>query len=261
MSDLSNHAQLPATYARDGFVVVRNFLKSGELGELRASLDRYIKEDVPTLPDSSAFFHDRDRPETLKQLQQIHDENLVRYAHHKHWISLAETLIGEPVQAQQTPEWFNKPPGIDHTTPPHQDNYYFCLTPASVTTIWVALDSSTAANGALRYVQGSHLLGIRPHGSTNVLGFSQGITDYGPADAAREQLIELNPGDAVAHHGNTIHRADPNRSETSDRRAFAIVFQAQSCQRDEDAFQRYMQNVNQQHQSLGLQTTSDKNAL
>ena len=127
--------------------------------------------------------------------------------------------------------------------------------------IWVALDPATAVNGALRYVQGSHLLGIRPHGSTNVLGFSQGVTDYGPADAAREQLIELNPGDAVAHHGNTIHRADPNRSETSDRRAFAIVFQAQSCQRDEDAFQRYMQNVNQQHQSLGLQIASDPDAL
>ena len=260
MSDLFNHDQVQAAYARDGFVVVRNFLNSDELGELCVSLERYIKETVPELPDSSAFFHDRERPETLKQLQHIQDEDLTRYTHDKHWTNLAETLIGEPVHAE-TPEWFNKPPGIDHTTPPHQDNYYFCLTPASVTTIWVALDPATAVNGALRYVQGSHLLGIRPHGSTNVLGFSQGVTDYGPADAAREQLIELNPGDAVAHHGNTIHRADPNRSETSDRRAFAIVFQAQSCQRDEDAFQRYMQNVNQQHQSLGLQIASDQDAL
>ena len=260
MSDLFNHDQVQAAYARDGFVVVRNFLSSDDLGELCASLERYIKEKVPELPDSSAFFHDRARPETLKQLQHIQDEDLTRYTHDKHWTNLAETLIGEPVHAE-TPEWFNKPPGIDHTTPPHQDNYYFCLTPASVTTIWVALDPATAVNGALRYVQGSHLLGIRPHGSTNVLGFSQGVTDYGPADAAREQLIELNPGDAVAHHGNTIHRADPNRSETSNRRAFAIVFQAQSCQRDEDAFQRYMQNVNQQHQSLGLQIASDQDAL
>ena len=260
MSDFSNHDQLQATYARDGFVVVRNFLNPDELDDLCVSLERYIKEDVPALPDSSAFFHDRDRPETLKQLQHIQDETLVSYAHHKHWVKLAETLIGEPVQAQAAPEWFNKPPGIDHTTPPHQDNYYFCLTPPSVTTIWVALDPATAVTGALVYVRGSHLLGIRPHGSTNVLGFSQGITDYGPTDAAREQLIELNPGDAVAHHGNTIHRADPNRSETRDRRAFAIVFQAQNCQRDKDAYQRYMQNVNRQHQSLGLQTAADKNA-
>ena len=261
MSDLSKQSQLQATYARDGFVVVRNFLTPDELSKLCGSLERYIREEVPSLPDSSAFFHDRERPETLKQLQHIDDENLVSYVHDKRWVDLAETLIGEPVRAQERPEWFNKPPGIDHTTPPHQDNYYFCLTPASVTTIWVALDPTTEANGALRYVQGSHTQGIRPHGATKVLGFSQGITDYGPEDAVREQLIELKPGDAVAHHGNTIHRAEPNRSETSSRRAFAIVFQAKSCQRDEQAFGRYMQNVNQQHESLGLQTSSDETTL
>ena len=79
MSDLFNHDQVQAAYARDGFVVVRNFLNSDELGELCASLERYIKEKVPELPDSSAFFHDRARPETLKQLQHIQDEDLTRY--------------------------------------------------------------------------------------------------------------------------------------------------------------------------------------
>ena len=40
MSDLFNHDQVQAAYARDGFVVVRNFLNSDELGELCASLER-----------------------------------------------------------------------------------------------------------------------------------------------------------------------------------------------------------------------------
>jgi len=34
------------------------------------------------------------------------------------------------------PEWFNKPPATNHITPPHQDNYYFCLEPPNVVTIW-----------------------------------------------------------------------------------------------------------------------------
>ena len=87
-----------------------------------------------------------------------------------------------------------------------------------------------------------------------MLGFSQGITDYGPADAAAEVPIHLRPGDAVAHHGNTIHRADPNRSATRHRRAFAMVYRGVSCARDDEAFARYEANLKAQHAALGLAT-------
>ena len=56
----------------------------------------------------------------------------------------------------QEPEWFNKPPGTDSPTPPHQDNYYFSLKPPNVLTIWLALDPVDDENGCLRYVAGSH---------------------------------------------------------------------------------------------------------
>ena len=39
---------------RDGFVVVRQFLDDDDFRELNAQLDRYIREVVPTLPDSDA---------------------------------------------------------------------------------------------------------------------------------------------------------------------------------------------------------------
>ena len=110
------------------------------------------------------------------------------------------------------------------------------------------------ANGCLRYVAGSHRRAVRPHGRSEVLGFSQGITDYGAGDRASEVAIHLQPGDAVAHHGNTIHRADPNRSPTRHRRAFAMVFRGTSCRRDEAAFARYQAAVKAQHTALGLKT-------
>ena len=78
----------------------------------------------------------------------------------------------------------------------------------------MALDPVDDENGCLRYVPGSHQRGFRPHNRSNVLGFSQGITDYGPDDLAHEMKIHLQPGDAVAHHGMTIHRAEPNRSQS-----------------------------------------------
>jgi phytanoyl-CoA hydroxylase len=106
-------------------------------------------------------------------------------------------------------------------------------------------------NGCLRYVRGSHRGGIRPHGSSKILGFSQAITDYGEADRAQEACMYLEPGDAVAHHGNTIHRADPNRSTSRHRRAFAMVYKGESCRRDEEAFARYQRSVESQHKALG----------
>jgi phytanoyl-CoA hydroxylase len=241
-------------FERDGFTIVRQFLSPPEFTELRTNLDRYIREVVPTLADSHAFYLEKGRPETLKQMQHMGLDPFFRdYTKHPKWVGLARTLVGEEVEVQE-PEWFNKPPGAPSPTPPHQDNYYFSLKPPNVLTIWMALDPVDEENGCLRYVAGSHRRGIRPHGRSSILGFSQGITDYGPDDIAREVQIHLQPGDVVVHHGETIHRADPNRSATRHRRAFAMVFKGVSCRRDEEAFARYMAALKAQHETMGLTT-------
>jgi phytanoyl-CoA hydroxylase len=241
-------------FDRDGFVIVPQLLSSADFAELRDNLERYIREVVPTLPDSHAFYDDRSQPETLKQMQHMGgDPFFSAYRRQATWLALAEELLGEAVEAQE-PEWFNKPPVTNHITPPHQDNYYFNLKPPNVLTIWMALDPVDEENGCLRYVRGSYRHGVRPHGRSNVLGFSQGITDYGPADEAREVQIHLQPGDVVVHHGNTIHRADANRSATRNRRAFAMVLKGVSCRRDEEAYARYLAALKTQHEQMGLKT-------
>jgi len=107
-------------------------------------------------------------------------------------------------------------------------------------------------NACVRYIPGSHLLPTRPHARSGVLGFSQTISDYGPADAAREVPIRLQPCDLMAHHGNTIHLAGANRSASRHRRAFAMVFRGVSCRRDEEAFARYQAAVQAQQAALGV---------
>jgi phytanoyl-CoA hydroxylase len=249
-----NFTDYRPSFDRDGYVIVRPFLPPADFAELTRNLDRYIREVVPTLPDSDAFYVDRARPETLKQMQHMGGDPYFRdYTRNSTWSALARALLGEEAEVQE-PEWFNKPPGTISPTPPHQDNYYFCLKPPSVLTIWLALDPVDEQNGCLRYVVGSHQRGIRPHGRSSILGFSQGITDYGPEDQAREVQIHLQPGDAVVHHGNTIHRAEPNGSATRNRRAFAMVFKGNSCKRDEEAFARYLAALKTQHETMGLKT-------
>ncbi len=120
--------------------------------------------------------------------------------------------------------------------------------------MWLALEDVDEQNGCLRYVRGSHLTGRRPHGRSNILGFSQGITDFGPSDTANEVAVPLKANDLVIHHGWTIHRADENQSATRGRPSFAIVFRGISCRIDEDANRRYQESVRAQHTELGLKT-------
>src|SRR5262245_46137890 len=129
-------AQHKSAYDRDGFVIVRQLLGPAEFATLRSNLDRYIRAVVPTREHAHAFYDDKPRPDTRKQMQHMGqaDPYFLEYTKQPKWIALAQALVGEAVEVQE-PEWFNKPAGTNHVTPPHQDNYYFCLKPPNVCTV------------------------------------------------------------------------------------------------------------------------------
>ncbi|WP_425398990.1 phytanoyl-CoA dioxygenase family protein [Aeoliella sp.] len=238
-------------FLKRGYVVIERFLSSERLLELQQNIDRYIAEVVPKLPSSEAFYQHAGKPESLRQLQRMERDSFFdAYRSDRQWTELAETLLGEPVLAG-LPEWFNKLPG-GHPTPPHQDNHYFQLSPPQVVTMWLALDDIDEENGALRYVPGSHRMGRRPHQTTKVVGFSQGITNYGPDDHAEEQLVCMQAGDLVVHHGETIHRAEPNIASNRQRRAFAMVFRGVSCKEDCLGRKEYETDLARQHTGAGI---------
>ena len=239
-------------YLRDGYVIIPGFYQGAAFEELVGELDRYVSEVVPTLPDSAAFFQEQGSPESLSQMQHMVDPYFAEFGIREPFVSLAEALMGEPVRVGR-PEWFNKPPGTAHPTPPHQDNFYINLDPPPLT-MWLALDPVDEHNGCLRYCPGTHRDGLRPHSRTQVLGFSQGISDYGETDAAKEQEVFLEPGDLAVHHGDLIHRAEPNRTTDRQRRAFAMVYYAGTAERNVEAHQAYMQQVTQQHDGMGLES-------
>src|ERR1700761_8309034 len=45
-------------YDRDGFVVIEDFLSVAEVAELQGQLERYIRDRVPALPGTHAFYQD-----------------------------------------------------------------------------------------------------------------------------------------------------------------------------------------------------------
>ena len=118
------------------------------------------------------------------------------------------------------------------------------LEPCHALTMWMALDPVDEENGCVRYVRGSHLLGLRPHGRTQTLGFSQGITDFGSApDLDNEVSCPAKPGDLLAHHALTIHRADSNKSPTRSRRALGFIFYSAKARENTTNHRNYQQDL------------------
>ena len=107
----------------------------------------------------------------------------------------------------------------------------------------VALRACAGENGCVRYIRGSHLTGMRPHGKSGTLGFSQGIQDYTEEDIQREEPIPAEPGDLIIHHAMTVHRANGNHSEFRHRRAMGMVYYSTEATVARDKVTAYQQSL------------------
>ena len=232
------------TFEQDGFVRVPGFCDAEELQTIETALARFIAERVPALPVKDVFYEDKSDACSLKQIQRMHehDDFFAQLIEGKPK-QLAEELLSGQVVCKNL-QYFNKPPALSQATPPHQDGYYFMLEPCRAVTMWMALDMVDEENGCVRYVRGSHMRGLRPHVRTDTLGFSQGINDYGSEyDCENETACPAQPGDLLAHHALTIHRADANQSTTRSRRALGFIFYGESTREDAEAHDIYQKHL------------------
>ncbi|MBI3451631.1 MAG: phytanoyl-CoA dioxygenase family protein, partial [Rhodospirillales bacterium] len=127
----------------------------------------------------------------------------------------AEALLGGPVYHYQS-KLTAKSPYVGGAWEWHQDYGYWyyngCLFPDMFSTM-IALDRATAENGCLQVVKGSHKLGRIDH-----VPLTPGQNEVDPARMKhileRLEIVhcELEPGDTLFFHANTIHRSDQNRS-------------------------------------------------
>ncbi len=232
------------SFEQDGYVAMPGFYDGDEMQAVECAMENFIAERVPALQLEHVFYEDKADRATLKQIQCLHEhDGFFAYLFNDKPKQLAEELLGEPVIGKNL-QYFNKPPGIGQATPAHQDGYYFMLQPCHALTMWMALDAADEENGCVRYLAGSHVHGMRPHARTQTLGFSQGISDY---DSEADEVICLaQPGDLLAHHALTIHRADANTSATRSRRALGFIFYGESAKEDSVAHATYQRQLRQE---------------
>jgi len=107
----------------------------------------------------------------------------------------------------------------------HQDSTYWGLEPPDIITAWVALSDSTAANGAMRVIPGTHKMDQVAHRDTfspdNLLSRGQEIAVE--VDEREAAMLELQAGEMSLHHVRLIHGSDPNPSDQR-RIGFAIRY-------------------------------------
>ena len=184
------------------------------------------------MKDQEVYYVDKSNKDTLMQMQKLEEYDGFFYDlfYNSKIKDLAANALGEDVSPRAM-EYFNKPPGKSKPTPPHQDGFYFNLDNDKAVTGWLALEDVDDENGCIHYVKGSHSKEeYRPHGKSEILGFSQGVTDFGTEeDKINTVKFEGKAGMFLMHHAKTIHFASPNKSSVRSRRAFGFVYHGVSA--------------------------------
>jgi len=200
-----------ATYHRDGFYIARQFFDSEETDLLR----RAAHEDHQI--DQRAFDRADGEGGTVRLTLWNHpgDSLYGMFARCERMVDSAEALLGGEVYHYHS-KMILKEPKVGGAWAWHQDYGYWyqngCLYPL-MTSVAIAVDAATHANGCMQLLKGSHHMGRVEHRLTG----EQTGADPEVVAAARERLeliyCELSPGDAMFFHCNVLHRSDRNDSD------------------------------------------------
>lgn len=196
-------------FNRDGFIIIKNMFSQEELKPLQEAL-----ENDPTMADSQTVIKDNEGVSFKVSI----------------WTDLGETFLGivprtariidavELLLGEECYHWHSKilrkQPG-DGKIAWHTDLSAWyedgCLYPKAVTCT-IAIDKNDTENGCLQILRGSHLMARI---EDVVIGDTTGADPIRIAKAfENHELVncELEPGDILFFHCNTLHGSDSNNS-------------------------------------------------
>ena len=137
---------------------------------------------------------------------------------------------------------FVKEPGTANPTRWHNDQPYWPVRGRQVMSFWLALDPTTAENGRLEFVRGSHRwdrwFQPEPFGKTVTRSYDDN-PDYEKMpdiEAARGDYDivawDMEPGDVIAFHAMTVHGAGGNLRDDVRRRGYTVRYTGDDARYD-----------------------------
>src|SRR6478672_4997104 len=187
-------------YERDGYVIFREVLDAGLVGEASDHVEWLMKR------------HPDHRPELLHHYLMTHDPFWVRLISDDRLLDVAELFVG-PNIALFASHYLCKLPEEGLPVLWHQDGSYWPLEPMEVVTLWLAVDDSLPENGCMRVIAGTQHLDLQElQRRTDVDNVLSSQIDPAWVDESKAVDLVLKAGDVSVHHPNVIHGSNANTS-------------------------------------------------
>jgi len=202
-----------AAFREDGYVLVRGMLDGTETGLLA----RAAHED--RVLDEHAFGRSDGEGGTVRLSLWNHPTETIygMIARCESIVGSMEKLLGGEVYHYHS-KMIMKDSRVGGAWAWHQDYgywYHNAVLFPWLASAFIAVDRATRENGCLQVVRGSQALGRIEH----VLTGEQAGADLARVKEILERLplvyVEMEPGDTVFFHANTLHRSDQNKSAHS----------------------------------------------
>ncbi|MEQ8370417.1 MAG: phytanoyl-CoA dioxygenase family protein [Alphaproteobacteria bacterium] len=211
-----------AAWNRDGMLYMPGVFSGHEIGLLKA----LVTEDDAITANIGGPVDSKGEQAQLFSFGGQPDDVMGAFVRIARLVEMTEDLLGGREVYHWHSKFSFKPPHSKGTWDWHQDygSWYLdgCLWPDSLTAM-IAMDVIDESNGCVQLVRGSHLAGRVDH---MPVGKAMGAD---PDRVARMLeggdlvMCEMQPGDVVFFHSNTLHASGPNTSQRS-RDVFHISY-------------------------------------
>jgi ectoine hydroxylase-related dioxygenase (phytanoyl-CoA dioxygenase family) len=200
-----------AAFSTDGYLLIRSLL---DAEETKMTLDA-ARQDEAMRTNRMDVIDTQGRSTHLSLWNHPGDDIYGVIGRCRRVVDSMEQLLGDEVYHYHS-KLSAKQPQVGGAWEWHQDYGYWyqngCLYP-DMASVFIALDPATRENGCLQVLRGSHRMGRIEHGRFG----TQTGADPERVAAAMERMervyCEMNPGDAIFFHGNTLHSSDANLSD------------------------------------------------
>jgi len=203
-----------ADYERDGYVIIKNFLRAEEVNKLYN-----IATGDETLLNHAFDLNDQSGKKTKLTLWYTPGNDAYGLlTKSKRMVESVDKLMdGESAVCHFHSKLMQKEPKVGGAWEWHQDYGYWYknefLLPDQMMSVMVAITDANKENGCLQVIKGSHKMGRIEHGfAGEQVGASQHYVDLA-LKTMELVYVEIKAGDALFFHSNLLHRSEANLSD------------------------------------------------